>query len=100
MEERPQPAQRLDEHKLATLRTWGLGLATEGRDEEIRAAGRAILMLADEVDALQRDLWHSRAHVSDRLPDEQQEPAPDDDPSRSSLAGALARRLRVQRSAP
>jgi hypothetical protein len=40
---------RLDEEKLALLRRWGDGLTVDDR-EEVRAAGRAILMLSDEND--------------------------------------------------
>jgi hypothetical protein len=48
----------LDEHKLALLRRWGEGLTNDDR-EEIRAAGRAILMLSDEIERLHIDLWHA-----------------------------------------
>jgi hypothetical protein len=41
------------------LRTWGEGLLNDGRDE-VRAAGRAILLLIDEVELLNVDLWHAR----------------------------------------
>jgi hypothetical protein len=49
----------LDEEKLALLRRWGDGLTLDER-EEMRAAGRAILMLSDEVERLHIDLWHAR----------------------------------------
>jgi len=41
------------------LRHWGEGLTHDDR-EEVRAAGRAILLLADEVEQLHVDLWHAR----------------------------------------
>jgi hypothetical protein len=50
---------RLDEEKLEMLRTWGEGLVSDGRDE-IRAAGRAISMLVEEIERLHVDLWHAR----------------------------------------
>lgn len=50
---------RLDEEKLALLRRWGEGLTVDDR-EEVRAAGRAILMLSDEIERLHIDLWHAR----------------------------------------
>jgi hypothetical protein len=50
--------ERLDEAKLETLRRWGLGLAEDPR-EEVRAAGRAILLLIEEVEHLHVDLWHA-----------------------------------------
>ena len=52
--------ERLDEERLEMLRSWGSGLATSSRDE-LRAAGRAILMLVDEIDRLQVDVWNARA---------------------------------------
>ena len=49
-------AERLDEERLEILRTWGTGLSTSGRDE-LRAAGKAIVMLIEEIDRLQADVW-------------------------------------------
>ena len=51
--------QRLDEQKVETLRSWGEGLQTDPR-EEVRAAGRAITMLVEEIERLNIDLWHAR----------------------------------------
>jgi hypothetical protein len=51
---------RLDEERLEILRSWGLGLASDDR-EELRAAGKAITVLIDEIDRLQVDLWNARA---------------------------------------
>jgi len=42
------------------LRSWGEGLSTSDRDE-LRAAGRAILMLIEEIDRLEADIWNERA---------------------------------------
>ena len=53
----------MDEDKLETLRRWGAGLRNDGR-EEVRAAGRAILMLVDEVDRLRLELADAREHVT------------------------------------
>jgi hypothetical protein len=50
---------RLDEEKLEMLRTWGEGLLNDGRDE-LRAAGKAILILVEEIEQLHVDLWHAR----------------------------------------
>jgi hypothetical protein len=58
------PQQRLDEAKVETLRAWGDGLSTDPRDE-VRAAGRAITMLVEEVERLNIDLWHARADARD-----------------------------------
>ena len=53
------PQERLDEAKIETLRTWGEGLRTDPRDE-VRAAGRAITLLVEEIERLNIDLWHAR----------------------------------------
>ena len=58
----PQPEKRLDEAKIETLRIWGNGLAGDPR-EEVRAAGRAITMLVEEIERLNVDLWNERAHI-------------------------------------
>ncbi len=50
---------RLDEERLEVLRGWGSGLAFDSR-EELRAAGKAITVLIDEIDRLQVDLWNAR----------------------------------------
>ena len=53
-------ADRLDEERLEILRGWGAGLGSDGR-EELRAAGKAITVLIEEIDRLQVDLWNARA---------------------------------------
>ena len=70
------------------LRSWGAGLSTSARDE-LRAAGKAILMLIDEVERLQVDAWNARAALNQAT--EQR--------SSQSLASALRDRL-SHRSAP
>lgn len=97
--------RRLGDDRVQVLATWGHGLAEGGRDEEIRAAGRAIMLLVEEVDALQRDLWHARAGVSSELaggvPAETAEPATEPEPSAQApglfegvgFVEALTRRL-------
>jgi hypothetical protein len=50
----------LDEERLEILRRWGTGLGGDGR-EELRAAGKAIVMLVDEIERLHVDRWHARA---------------------------------------
>lgn len=52
--------ERLDEQKLELLRCWGDGLAGDPR-EEVRAAGRAILILVEEIERLHVDLWNERS---------------------------------------
>ena len=49
----------MDEEKLETLKRWGSGLMSDER-EEVRAAGKAIVMLAEEVEQLHIELWKLR----------------------------------------
>ena len=46
----------LDAEKLDVLRRWGGGLEVDGR-EEVAAAGRAILLLIEEIERLHVLLW-------------------------------------------
>ena len=55
--------ERLDEQKLALMRRWGEGLTDDDR-EEMRAAGRAILLLSEEIELLHIDLWHAQDQES------------------------------------
>jgi hypothetical protein len=85
------PQTVLDEEKLETLRRWGDGLTRDGR-EEVAAAGRAILMLIEEVERLHVDLWNAT-----RLFPQEQQPSVDeqrlhDEPT--SAAQALFERLK------
>ena len=45
---------RLDEDQIEILRTWGASLVTDARPE-LEAAGKAIIMLIDEIERLQVD---------------------------------------------
>ena len=89
----------LDEQKLSLLRNWGAGLERDER-EEVAAAGRAILLLVDEVEQLHVDLWHARtiaaaaAEPAPEQPAEDAEPEPEPPPARSSLGATLRHRLR------
>jgi hypothetical protein len=47
--------ERLDEERIELLRRWGEALANDGRDE-VRAAGRAISILTEEIELLHIDL--------------------------------------------
>jgi hypothetical protein len=42
--------------RITQLRSWAKGLEERGSNEETRAAGKAILMLVDEVEGLQAKL--------------------------------------------
>ena len=81
--------ERLDEERLETLREWGAGLSTNARDE-LRAAGKAILMLVDEIDRLQADVWNARAAAVQRAAVESSE----------GLATTLSERIARGRAAP
>lgn len=58
---------RLDEQKLEMLRAWGDGLSSDKRDE-LRAAGKAIIMLIEEIELLNVDLWHAREPGTEQPP--------------------------------
>ncbi len=74
---------RLDAEKLDVLRRWGAGLSRDERDE-VRSAGRAILLLIEEIEQLHIDMWHAR-----------EAPEPTDDADDSFVA-SLRRRLRPE----
>lgn len=65
------------------MKRWGEGLTHDER-EEVRAAGRAILLLAEEIESLHIDLWHAHdqgATVAGDssppdLPEQAEEPLP------------------------
>jgi len=87
-------AGRLDSEQIETLRAWGVGLASDER-EEVRAAGKAITLLVDEIDRLNIDLWNLRAGGEDPA-DPTAKPA-DDEAAASgdhSIGTALRDRLR------
>jgi hypothetical protein len=52
----------VDEEEFDSLRRWGEALIDDPRDE-VRAAGKAIMLLAAEVERLQVELWHLRLGV-------------------------------------
>jgi hypothetical protein len=53
-------SDRLDESKIEQLRAWGTGL-TENGSAELRATGKAILLLIEEIERLHIDLWNARS---------------------------------------
>jgi hypothetical protein len=83
------PQQRLDEAKVETLRSWGEGLQTDPR-EEVRAAGRAITMLVEEIERLNIDLWHARTDPRGRC-----KPEPAASAAASRLLTVLHRPVRL-----
>jgi hypothetical protein len=89
---------RLDAEKLETLRRWGHGLEDDERDE-IRSAGRAIILLIEEIERLHIDLWHARADDG-ALPEAEAEPPPElpAEELHTSLATSLRARLARRRN--
>jgi hypothetical protein len=81
----------LDEEKLETLQRWGDGLTRDAR-EEVAAAGRAILMLVEEVERLHVDLWNAKQLFPQTQPTRADEHAPRAEPT--SPAQALFERLK------
>ena len=91
----PRVAERLDEERLEILRTWGAGLSASGRDE-LRAAGKAIVMLIDEIDRLQADVWMAgeaavqRARIEDAVAQAPPEPEPEPEPEEAPSAQRIS----------
>lgn len=84
------------------LKRWGEGLTHDER-EEVRAAGRAILLLTEEIESLHIDLWHAHDQgatmppdgVPPELPDHEEEPLP----SAAAEDGDVGVKLRERLSA-
>jgi hypothetical protein len=76
------------------LRQWGEGLGRDER-EETRAAGRAILLLIEEIDRLHVELWNERTAA--RPPAAPGENPADDAPEVHSTLRARLRQLRRRR---
>jgi hypothetical protein len=87
--------ERLDEEKIEILRRWGEGLQHDDR-EELRAAGRAILLLIEEVDRLHVELWNERTAVRAMRPEEDQ--FAETEPEVESSLRARLRHFRRRRS--
>ena len=85
--------KRLDEERLETLRHWGAGLEAEERPE-LRAAGRAILLLLEEIELLNMDLWHART-----APAAEAQPLSDSATGGATTDVAASLRLRLRRLA-
>ena len=52
-------SDRLDEGKIEQLRAWGVGLHADG-NHDLRATGKAILLLIEEIERLHVDLWNAK----------------------------------------
>jgi hypothetical protein len=84
---------RLDEDKLEALRNWGERLREAG-GKESTAVGRAILMLVEEIDQLQRELWYARLQEETSTPSTEETHDYEDEPISPSLHHRLLRSLR------
>ena len=89
----PPLSERLDEAKIEQLRAWGAGLFADGNDD-LRATGKAILLLIEEIERLHIDLWNAKStHEQSGL-----EHANADVQVEASLDRTLRARLRRVRS--
>jgi hypothetical protein len=85
----------LTREQVEVLQDWGAGLERSGSSDELQAAGRAIRLLVEYIDGLERNRWHERAGVSDQIegvPVGEQLQAG----AEHSFLGALAKRIGTQ----
>lgn len=85
-------SDRLDEAKIEQLRAWGAGLFADGNDG-VRATGKAILLLIEEIERLHIDLWNAKAPEQGQL-----EHANSDVHLQASIDRTLRARLRRVRN--
>lgn len=96
----------MTEEEFDALKRFGEGLMQDARPE-VHAAGKAILLLAAEVEKLQVELWHARLNVApapaEEAPAEEAEDASEAPAERTlpeelrSLVSRVARRLQPER---
>lgn len=90
----------MNEDEFDSLRRWGEALVDDPRDE-VRAAGKAILLLAAEIERLQLELWHARLGIPTAgAPPELTGPddgTSGDDREQEELPSVLARLARAAR---
>ena len=84
----------MNEDEFEALRRWGKALSASETSAELSAAGKAILMLADEVERLHVEIWKLRDGSRD-VPSSEQPPPEEPRPETSVLA-QLMRRLRAE----
>ena len=87
--------ERLDEAKLELLRSWGEGLSGDER-AELKSAGKAILLLVEEIERLHVDLWSAQTAASVAV--EETPPAQEPVAAVPDLGSTLGRRLRGVRA--
>ena len=83
---------RLDAERIEILKEWGLDLATDNR-AELRAAGRAITLLIDEIERLQVGTQRARGASNPPLIDASEEEA-EQDPFEAESSQSLGTSLR------
>lgn len=88
----------MNEDEFESLRRWGVALVDDPRDE-VRAAGKAILLLAAEIERLQLELWHARLGIETAGASSEGSDAETsrDDHEQEELPSALARLVRAAR---
>jgi hypothetical protein len=88
----------VDADRIKQLRSWGTGLEEKGTNEETRAAGKAIVMLTDEVEGLQAKLDAATAAPSAPEPAAPVEPEPAEtaawEPADDRLSGSFWSRVK------
>jgi hypothetical protein len=83
----------LDEEKLEALRSWGERLKQTSGEESV-AVGRAILLLVEEIDRLNIDLWNARLQRQQEQLVEIHPPRVEQEQERESVQPTLHMRLR------
>lgn len=78
----------LEDEKLEALRRWGQGLR-DARGEETAAAGRAILMLIEEIERLRLELLRTREQPTREDLATREVDGGTDEPLASTLRGRL-----------
>jgi hypothetical protein len=86
---------RLSEAKLDQLRAWGTGLSAHD-SPDVRATGKAILMLIEEIERLHVDLWSAKAASPEGQPQLETIPAPLEPSIDLEESGQMAKTLRAR----
>jgi hypothetical protein len=83
-------SNRLDEGKIEQLRAWGAGVLADGTTD-LRATGKAILLLIEEIERLHVDLWNAKRT-------QEQKPVPATDDADVQVQASVDRTLRARLS--
>ena len=84
------------EEEFDALRSWGEALVRDPR-EEVVAAGRAIQLLAAEVERLELELWHLRLGVTESIAPEAEEASVEPAALADDLHDEVKRGARIRR---